>query len=174
MTTFIAEDYPILEPGSYPATFERTEESEEPGQYGYWIDWYFTAVTADGPAEVMGRSSLPDRWTRSTKAREWYEAIAGQELAKGEPADTMRLKGTPVTLTLDIVKTKKGDERNRIVSIRRRAAAPAVTSAPEPDPDYQAWLAEQAAKKAAIDAANAEEPPLPEAPADLDDESEAA
>jgi hypothetical protein len=163
MTTFTAEDYPVLEPGNYEATFARTEESEEPGQYGYWIDWYFDVTTADGIEDVMGRSSLPDRWTRSTKARQWFEAIAGRDLAKGEDADTAKLMGSPVTLTLDVVKTQKGDERNSIVSIRRRAATPVATSATA-DPEYARWQAEEAAKKATVAAANAEQPPAPSEP----------
>jgi hypothetical protein len=161
MTTFTAEDYPVLEPGNYEALFDRAEESDEPGKFGYWIDWHFSVTTPDGVEDVMGRSSLPDRWTRSTKARQWFEAIAGRDLAKGEDADTAKLKGSPVTLTLDVVKTQKGDERNSIVSIRRRASVPVVTSSATADPDFLAYKAEQAAKAAAITAANAEEPPAP-------------
>jgi len=176
VTVFTAEDYPVLEPGNYEATFDRTEESEEPGQYGYWIDWHFAATTPDGVVDVMGRSSLPDRWTRATKARTWYEAIAGRELGKGEAADTDKLKGSPVTLTLSVKETEKGDERNSIVGIRRRGtSAPAAVAAPAADPEYEAWKAAQAAEQAAVVAANAEQPPPPtESPAELVTETEAA
>ncbi len=156
MTVFTAQDYRVFEPGTYEATFDHTEESEEPGQYGYWIDWHFSVTTDDGVEDVMGRSSLPDRWTRSTKARQWFEAIAGRDLTKGEPADTAKLKGSPVTLTLDVVKTQKGDERNAIVSIRRRSGAVVATSGTTADPEYEKWRAEQAA--------NAEQPSLPTEP----------
>ena len=162
-TTFTAEEYPVLEPGVYEGLFDRLEEPGEAGQYGPYFNWFFTVNTADGPVEVMGRSSKPDYFTRSTKARQWTEAILGRELAKGETAAPASLQGTAVTLTLDIVKTERGDERNRILSIRRKQATESASSTV--DPDFQAWKAEQAAKKAAIDAANAEEPPTPEPPA---------
>ena len=161
-TTFIAEDFPILEPGVYEATFDRIEQPDEPGQFGPYLNWFFTADTPEGPVDVMGRSSRPDRYTRFTKARQWHEAILGRELAKGESADPATLSGTEVSLTVDIVKTEKGDERNRIVSLRRKQNAESPSSAV--DPDFEAYKAEQAAKKAAIDAANAEEPPTPAEP----------
>lgn len=130
---FTAEDFEVLEPNVYPAIFDRTEESDEPGQFGYFIDWFFDVQTDDGVVSLMGRSSKPDRFTRSTKARQWLEAILGRELAKGESADPNTLKGTPVQLTVDVVKTSKGDDRNRIVSIRRtKPAQPAMMAASDP------------------------------------------
>lgn len=167
---FTAEDYEVLEPNVYPATFDHTEESEEPSQFGYWIDWYFDAQTADGVVSVMGRSSKPDKFTRSTKARQWHEAILGRELVKGEPADPNSLKGTAVLLTVDVVKTAKGDDRNRIVSIRRakaQSAKPATETQPstdEEDAERKAFLAWKASQ-AKADTVSAEDPQqLPPAP----------
>lgn len=150
MSAFVAEDFETLEPGVYPAIFDRAEESDTEGRFGFWIDWFFNVQAEDGVVSLMGRSSKPDRFTRSTKARQWYEAILGRELAKGETADLAKLKGIPVTLTVDVVKTEKGDERNRIVSIRRQKAAPKPVSKPEPVEEL---------------------PPVEEAPADYDVEA---
>ena len=167
--TFTAEDYPVYEPGVYDGTFDGIDEPDEDGQYGPYMDWRFAGTTADGPAEFMGRSSKPQYFTRATKARQWLEAILGRPLAKGETIDPASLRGTRVKLTIDIVKTERGDERNRIVNIRRAEAdespsSPAGEPAPDVDPDFEAWKADQAAKKAAVDAANAEEPPTPSEP----------
>ena len=128
--TAIAEDYPVLEPGIYQAIFDRVEPSKEPGQFGDYLNWYFTALTEDGPTEVMGRSSLPPKFTRSTKGREWYEALAGRPLAAGETMSFGKLKGTACTLTIDVKKSERGDS-NRITNIRR-TARPAPAPAPEP------------------------------------------
>jgi hypothetical protein len=165
-TTFTAEEYPVLEPGVYPALFDRLEEPDEVGQYGPYFNWFFTVTTSDGQAEVMGRSSKPDYFTRSTKARQWYEAILGRELSKGEAADQASLRGTHVKLTVDIVKTERGDERNRIVNIRREESGEDSSSTagdppPNVDPDFEAWKADQAGKKAVVDATNPEGPPTP-------------
>jgi hypothetical protein len=40
----------------------------------------------------------PEYFTRATKARQWHEAILGRELAKGETADPVSLRGTLVML----------------------------------------------------------------------------
>jgi hypothetical protein len=156
----------LLEPGVYPAIFDRLEEPNEEGQYGPFLNWHFTVTTEDDTVEVLGRSSKPEYFTRATKARQWFEAILGRDLKKGESADPNTLRGTRVKLTLDIVKTERGDERNRIVGIRRSQEAEGkvmpVQSSSTVDPAYEAYKAEQAAKKAAVEAANAEEPPPPE------------
>jgi len=167
-----AEEYPVLDPGLYAkAIFDRIEEPDEVGQYGPYINWFFIVTTEDGPVEVMGRSSKPEFFTRATKARQWFEAILGRELTKGETADFEAIRGTAVTLTVDIVKTERGDERNRIVNIRRAEPdeGPSSTAAkpsPDVDPDFEAWKAEQAAKKAAVDVTNVEEPPTPSEPSE--------
>ena len=150
-TTLIAEEFPLLQPGVYGATFDRIEEPPEPGQFGPYFNWFFVASAPDGPVEVMGRSRNPDRFTSSTKARQWYEAILGRVLAKGEAADFQSLRGTRVELTVDVVTTERGDERNRIINIRRTPdAPPASTVGPDADLDYQAFLAQRAATEESL------------------------
>jgi hypothetical protein len=168
-TTFTAEDFTPLQAGVYQARFDRLEEPEEPGKYGLFLNWFFVVTTEEGTVEVMGRSSKPEYFTRATKARQWYEAILGRELAKGETADPASLRSTLVMLTLDIVETERGDERNRIVNISRAetdegSSSPDGSPSPDVDPDFEAWKADQAAAKAAVDAANAEDPPTPSEP----------
>ena len=74
----IAEDNEVLEPGEYPAIFRGVEAPDEPGLYGLYIEASFDALTEDGPVRVTGRASRPERYTRSTKARLWYEAVDGR------------------------------------------------------------------------------------------------
>ena len=177
MTTFTAGDYQVLDPGVYTATFDRTEDLLEPGPYGFYTDWFFIVTTEDGPVEVSGRSSKPERLTRSTKARQWLEALLGRPLAKDETVDTTTLEGTRVMLTLDVKVTEVGDF-NRVVGIRRvDAAQPSIqqqAARSNVDPEYAAWLAEREAQAAAVEAANAEEPPPPtEAHGDLEADDQA-
>jgi hypothetical protein len=171
MPAFKAADYQVLDPGTYAAVFDRADDSPEPGPFGNYTDWFFTVTTAEGPVEVSGRSSKPERLTRSTKARQWLEDLLGRPLAKDESIDTASLKGTQVMLTIDVKTTDVG-EFNRIIGIHRvDASQPEVHQQPtEPvvDPEYAKWRAEREAEKAAMAATNAEEPPLPsEPPGDL-------
>ena len=132
----IAEDAPVLPVGKYRARFDRVEPSVEPGVYGDYLDWYWIALTDDGPMEIMGRSSLPEKFTRSTKGRLWYEAMLGRTLAKGDDMDWDTLKGTPCVLTVEVKKNEKGIESDRTTDIKRACGAarwcPRRTRAPWP------------------------------------------
>jgi hypothetical protein len=114
MTTFAAADYPVLAPGVYNAEFVRVEESVVAGPYGHYIDWFFSVETDDGPIEISGRSSRPERLTRTTKARVWLEQILGRSLAKDERVDTSKLAGAPVQLTIGL---NDSGQFNRVVAI---------------------------------------------------------
>jgi hypothetical protein len=120
MTSFTASDRLVLEPGVYAATFIRTEESVEEGPYGHFIDWYFSVETDDGDVQISGRSSRPERLTRSTKARVWLEELLGRPLAKSESVDTRSLEGTRVRLTVGV---NDSGEFNRVTAVRRQPEA---------------------------------------------------
>jgi hypothetical protein len=134
--TATAEDLPVFDPGDYQATFDRVEPSKEPGPFGDYLDWYFQILTEDGPAEIMGRSTQPNRYTRETKAREWYEALLGRPVASGEKLVLAKLSGTPCVVTVKVVVNTRGTQSNRIESIRRvaRPTRPAPTPVDEPPP----------------------------------------
>ena len=50
-----------------------------------YLDWSFTVFTEDGPTQVMGRSSVPPKDTKSTKGRKRHEALLGRPVAEDEP-----------------------------------------------------------------------------------------
>ena len=127
-TTFTAEDFTPLQSGGYQARFDRLEEPEEPGKYGLFLNWFFVVTTGEGTVEVMGRSSKPEYFTRATKARQWYEAILGRELAKGETADPGSLRGTLVMLTWSLTFIANGAWRSAVVAHRIAACSPASAS----------------------------------------------
>jgi hypothetical protein len=120
MTTFKADDYQILDPGVYNATFVGTEDSVEEGPYGHYIDWFFAVDTDEGQIQVSGRSSRPERFTRSTKARQWLEELLGRPLTKDENVDTRSLEGTHVRLS---VGTNDTGQFNRVLAIQRDPGA---------------------------------------------------
>ena len=128
----IAEDNEVLEPGEYPAIFRGVEAPDEPGLYGLYIEASFDALTEDGPVRVTGRASRPERYTRSTKARLWYEAVDGRPLEKGDVMSFSKLVGKPCRLVLEVKDTERGSF-NRIVNVLpakspRRPAAPVAVA----------------------------------------------
>ncbi len=120
-TTYYAEDYDVLADGTYPAKLTRIEESDQPGPYGDFLTWTFQAEVDGSTADVTGRTSTSFR--PSTKARNWYEALLGTQLVKGDAVDFDLVIGTPCLLRVSTVEKDKGTF-NRIESIRRRGAVP--------------------------------------------------
>ena len=133
----IADDLEVLEAGEYPATFQGVTAPDEPSQYGLFLEWDFSVLTEDGPVNVSGRSSRPDVFTRSTKGRLWYEAIAGRQLGKGEVMTFGKLVGRPCRLALEVRDTEKG-AFNRILNVLP-AKTPRRPAAPPPPPVEEEW-----------------------------------
>jgi hypothetical protein len=129
----IADDNEILEPGEYAAIFREVEAPDEPGQYGLYLELSFDVLTPDGPVRVTGRASRPVRYTRSTKVRQWYEAIDGRLLEKGDVMSFSKLIGKPCRLVLEVKDTERGSF-NRIVNVLP-AKAPRRPAAPVADAD---------------------------------------
>lgn len=130
--TATAEDSEVLEPGLYSATFSGVEAPDEPGQWGPYLIWHFAVLTDDGPVDVTARSSRPEKYTRSTKARTWYEAILGRPVEKGDTMAFSKLAGRPCQLKLEVKSTEKGDF-NRVEDVIR-VRAPKRSAAPTPPP----------------------------------------
>jgi len=136
--TAIAEDSDVLPPGIYRATFVGIECPEEPGLYGPYLGWPFDVLTDDGPVRVTARTSRPERYTKSTKARCHYEAIHGRPVEKGDTMVFSKLVGRPCLLRLEVKSTDKGDF-NRVVEVMpartpKHVAAP--TAPPPADDDF--------------------------------------
>lgn len=134
--TATAEDSDVLEPGLYSATFTGIEVPDEPGQWGEYLIWHFSVITDDGPTDITARSSRPAKYTKSTKARTWYEEILGRPVEKGDVMAFSKLAGRPCQLKLEVKSTDKGDF-NRVADVIRARVSkrPAAPTPPPPTDD---------------------------------------
>ena len=154
-------EFPTLPGGEYEAILEGVA-SVVHDLYGLRWVWYYTfpGMHPDG-GDFELQVWTPPRISSSGLAREMAKAL-GADVTKGAKVDLGALRGKQVRLVL-VLDEEKG--RNRVVSVM---PAP-VLHDPDPtatavDPDFEAWKADQAAKKTAVDAANAEDPPTPSEP----------
>lgn len=134
-STYYAEDYAVLDPGTYDGRLVRVDEPKDDGAYGPILRWTFEVLgdhPGDDPTEIQGITSR--KFTPGTKARLWYESLIGAKLAKGEAIDLEAVEGTPVRLAVTVVEKEKGTF-NQIVSVtrlRRQAPQPVPVEADEP------------------------------------------
>ncbi len=118
MTVYYAEDYEVLDDGTYPGTLVEIEDKGEHGDYGPFVTWHFDADGgALGTVRVSERSGVSFR--PGTKARLFYEGVLGRALDKGEAVAFDLVAGTPVTLKVSSVVKTKGTF-NKIVAVARR------------------------------------------------------
>jgi hypothetical protein len=163
---YLTDEITVSELPTIPAgTYDPIVEGVEPvvhDLYGpRWI-WHctFTGMHPDG-GDFELPVWTPPRISSSGLAREMAKAL-GADVTKGAKVDLGALRGRQVRLVVALDEEKG---RNKVVSVMPTP----VVHDPDPtptavDPDFEAWKAEQAAKKAAVEAANAEEPPTPSEP----------
>ena len=158
---YTVSELPTIAPGTYDATLDGVT-SEDHDLYGHRWVWHMKIpeMHPDG-GDFDLQIWTPPRISSTGMARDLAKAL-GADVSKGAKVDLGVLRGCHARLivTLD---DEKG--RNRVKGVMPASVTPAMeTSAATVDPDFAAWQTEQAAKKAAVQAANAEEPPMPEPP----------
>lgn len=162
-----------MEPGSYVAKLERIESTSITTTEGVKprYRWHFTiaGAGANGADAPMSGWTGVD-FTPKAKVNDWYQAFTGRRLGRGDKGSPSDLYGKSVLLTLTL------DESTGFNKIAAVAPVPKSMNQAEPvatpvDPEYAAWLAARETKRAAVAAANSEEPPAPaEPPGDLPDD----
>jgi hypothetical protein len=132
-----------------------------------WVWYYiFHGMHPDG-GDFELQVWTPPRISSSGLAREMAKAL-GADVTKGARVDLGALRGRQVRLVVALDEEKG---RNKVVSVMPTPVAHDPDPTPTAvDPDFEAWKAEQAAKNAA----NAQEPPMPEPSSGDDDQGEAA
>jgi len=161
------QEFTVLEPDVYDATFTRYEQVDT--QFGPGLKLYFNVMNpADGqPVEVSGLCSIPQNGlTPKSKLRGWLQGMLGRNLAgSNEEIDLDRLISTGCRLNLDVIEKSRDDGTkavfNRITGIlpyRRRGQQAAQQSQ------------QQASQPTSAQANNAQRQPVGAAPTGKDDE----
>jgi hypothetical protein len=154
-------EFPTVPGGTYVTTLDGVA-SVIHDLFGHrWVwDYAFPGMHPDGGDFVLPVWT-PPRISSSGLAREMAKAL-GADVTKGAKIDLGALRGRKVRLVV-VLDEEKG--RNRVVSVMPAMVLNDPETTPiAVDPDFEAYKAEQAAKQAAIDAANAEEPSPPSEP----------
>jgi hypothetical protein len=163
---YLTDEYPVSEIPTIPdGTYDPIlagVASVVHDLYGpRWV-WYcnFPGMHPDG-GDFELQVWTPPRISSTGMARDMAKAL-GADVTKGAKVDLGVLRGKQVRLVVTLDEEKG---RNRVVSVMPTP----IAHDPEPtpiavDPDFEVWKADQADKKAAVDAANAEEPPTPSGP----------
>ena len=153
-------EFPTIPAGTYDATLDGVT-SEEHDLYGHrWVfHMRILEMHPDG-GDFDLQVWTPPRISSTGMARDLVKAL-GADVSKGARVDLGALRGRHARLivTLD---EEKG--RNRVKGVMPASAGNPTEASSAVDPDFEAWRAEQAAVKAAVDAANVEEPPTPSGP----------
>jgi len=159
---YTVSEIPTMPPGTYDATLDGVT-SEDHDLYGHRWVWHMSIpeMHPDG-GDFDLQVWTPPRISSTGMARDLAKAL-GADVSKGARVDLGALRGRHARLivTLD---EEKG--RNRVKGVMPASVGNHAEPSSAIDPDYEAWKAEQAAMRAAVDAANAEEPPMPEPPAE--------
>lgn len=168
-------EVPTIPANVYIATLDGVEETDHELYGSRWVwHWLIPAMHPDG-GDFELQVWSPPRFSSTGIASEMARAL-GYATVKGAKVDLGSLRGCQAQLTV-ILDEEKG--RNRVKAVTPAPQAPvAAASASQPqelasklDPEYLDFLvAKRAAEKAAVAAANAEDPPAPtQPPADLAD-----
>jgi len=155
-------EFPTIPAGTYDATLEGVTDEEHDLYGDRWVwHWTIPEMHPDG-GDFELQVWTPPHFSSTGMASEQAKVL-GATLTKGAKVDLGHLRGgrAQLIVTLD---EEKG--RNRVKSVMPAPVQPTEPPASTIDPDYEAWKAEQEAKKAAVEAANAEEPPTPSEPSE--------
>lgn len=157
---YTVSEIPTIPPGTYDATLDGVA-SEDHVLYGHRWVWHMIIpeMHPDG-GDFDLQVWTPPRISSTGMARDMAKAL-GADVSKGAKGDLGVLRGRHARLivTLD---EEKG--RNRVGGVMPAPVAKPAEPSSGVDPDFLAYKAELAAKRAAVDAANAEEPPTPSGP----------
>jgi|GEM_PF-6771787 len=115
--------------GRYPARI--LQLSETSSDYGEGLRWEFEIESEDGVQSIWGFTSVKSG--RGSKMVRWLRQL-GIDVTPGTRVDLSHLRGMPVEIELTIYLNDDGEERNRVVDVRRPAGMlPAEVSVASPD-----------------------------------------